>query len=210
TNVGKAHLEGFGSFEGVKKAKSELYAWLAKNKGTLFIQRDNSELVSMAELFVYPEVVSYGFSEKNDIYGEITENNPQLSLHWNFNGEKAVVSTHVTGAYNAENILAAIAIGCSFGLSKAAINRGIENYKPTNNRSQLTETQSNTLICDYYNANASSMNAALLILASIVTDLKKTVVLGDMFELGEDSASEHQKLMQHALSLPAADCIFIG
>lgn len=210
TNVGKAHLEGFGSYEGVKKAKAELYAWLSEHKGTLFLQKDNSELVSMASKFELEETISYGFNPKHDISGELIEDNPFLSLEWAFNKEKAVVESQLTGAYNAENILAAIAIGVYFGLNANEINTGIANYHPENNRSQIIKTKSNTIICDYYNANVSSMEAALKNIDLMETPLRKTLILGDMFELGDESLKEHRLLIEKALLLKDCDCIFVG
>lgn len=210
TNVGRAHLEGFGSYEGVKRTKSELYAWLAANNGTLFLQKDNKELNEMAHNFQFKEIINYGFLTNNDIHGELIANDPFLTLRWAYKGHNSSVKTQLTGAYNAENILAAISIGCYFGLSVEEINQGLSGYKPKNNRSQVLETDNNTLICDYYNANASSMKAALENIQSIKTDLRKVLILGDMFELGEESFSEHGKLVTQALALDHVDCIFIG
>jgi len=210
TNVGKAHLEGFGDFEGVKKAKAELYHWLANHMGTLFLQNDNQDLVQMASAFKFKEIVSYGYSSTNKVYGKLIANNPFLSLEWNFKEWNKTVKTQLTGAYNFENILAAITIGCYFGLTEKEINQGISNYQPKNNRSQVLKTANNTVICDYYNANASSMKAALENIESIKTDLKKVVILGDMFELGTESSKEHKKLIEKALLLSDTECIFIG
>jgi len=210
TNVGKAHLEGFGSYEGVKKAKSELYKWLSAHNGVLFLQKDNPELTEMANAFSFKKVINYGFCPDNDIYGELEANDPFLSLKWMHGNENSVVETRLTGAYNAENLLAAIAIGNYFNLTKEEINHGIENYRPENNRSQVLTTENNTIICDYYNANASSMKAALENMQSIKSALKKTVILGDMFELGTESAYEHKKLVEQALRLENTNCIFIG
>jgi len=210
TNVGKAHLEGFGSYEGVKKAKSELYHWLASHQGVLFLQNDNPELVEMTGNYKYRDIVRYGFDQENDVSGELVENNPFLSLKWSSENRTSVVQTQLTGAYNAENILAAIAFGVYFGLTKEEIDRGISSYLPQNNRSQILKTETNTLICDYYNANASSMVAALENIEAIQTDLKKTIILGDMFELGEESAEEHRKLIDRALLLKDCECVFVG
>jgi len=210
TNVGKAHLEGFGSYEGVKKAKGELYSWLSKHKGTLFLQKDNPELVAMARAFQFEEIISYGFDSKHDISGKLVEDSPFLSLEWAFNKEKAVVESQLTGAYNAENILAAIAIGVYFGLNAEEINTGIANYRPQNNRSQIIQNERNTIICDYYNANVSSMEAAVENIALMESPLKKTLILGDMFELGADSLKEHSLLIEKALLLKNCDCIFVG
>lgn len=210
TNVGKAHLEGFGGYEGVKKAKGELYAWLSENAGTLFLQKDNPELVTMANAFRFKEIISYGFNPQHSISGRLVEDNPLLGLEWTFNHGKTVVTSQLTGSYNAENILAAIAIGVYFGLNGNEINTGIANYHPENNRSQIIQSKKNTIICDYYNANVSSMEAALQNISSIKTPLKKTLILGDMFELGKESLKEHRLLVEKALLLKDCDCIFIG
>jgi UDP-N-acetylmuramoyl-tripeptide--D-alanyl-D-alanine ligase len=210
TNVGKAHLEGFGSYEGVKKTKAELYDWLSDHKGTLFLQKDNPELISMANEFVFEETISYGFDSKHDISGRLVDDYSFLSLEWSFHKEKSFVESQLTGAYNAENILAAIAIGVYFGLNAQKINTGIANYRPENNRSQIIQTKKNTVICDYYNANVSSMEAALQNIDFIDTPLKKTVILGDMFELGDESLKEHSLLIEKALLIKDCDCIFVG
>jgi len=210
TNVGRAHLEGFGSYEGVKKTKAELYNWLANHDGVLFLQSDNPELVKMANNFNFKEVIKYGYHSTNDIFGELLANDPLLRLKWDYKSKSSSAKTQLTGAYNVENILAAISIGCYFGLSEEEINKGLADYKPQNNRSQVLKTENNTIICDFYNANASSMKAALENIQNIQTDLNKTVILGDMFELGDESASEHRKLIEQTRILKDIDCIFIG
>src|SRR5690606_17758860 len=113
---------------------------------------------------------------------KLIENNPFLGLEWTFNNKKTVVISQLTGAYNAENILAAIAIGIYFGLNSEEINTGITDYHPQNNRSQIIQSKKNTIICDYYNANVSSMEAALHNIDSMETPLRKTLIFGDMFE----------------------------
>lgn len=210
TNVGRAHLEGFGSYEGVKKAKGELYTWLAEHHGTLFIQKDNAELKNMTAGLTFKQVLTYGYSRDTFVSGELIENNPFLRLKWTNEKQDSFVSTQLTGAYNTENILAAICVGKSFGLTESEIIRGVEGYNPTNNRSQIRKTNENMLICDYYNANVSSMKAALENLLSIDTDLQKVAILGDMFELGDDAFAEHKSLVDQALSLKGVQSIFIG
>jgi len=210
TNVGRAHLEGFGSYEGVKKAKGELYTWLSEHQGTLFIQQDNQELKGMAETLPFKERIGYGYSDDAAVWGQLIENNPFLKLKWRHQENESLVATKLTGAYNTENILAAICIGSFFGLTAQEINHGVSGYQPQNNRSQVLKTDNNTLICDYYNANVSSMKAALENLQSIQTDLPKVAILGDMFELGKDSSTEHKNLIEQARSLENVDCIFIG
>ncbi len=211
TNVGKAHLEGFGSFEGVIQAKGELYDWLQEQQGFLFLQHDNDHLRAMASRRGITRQSTYGFSPENDIDGGIEQATPLLVLRWH---EKAVpgsstVATHLTGTYNAENILAAICVGRHFGLSAEQINHGIRSYQPRNNRSQLIETQHNTLICDYYNANASSMAAAIDNIR-LMDARKKVVILGDMFELGDDSFLEHGRIVAQVMDSDFTERIFAG
>lgn len=212
TNVGKAHLEGFGSVEGVKIAKGELYDFLSANGGITFINSDNPILMGMqsARKFKSPPVF-YGDALDDLVSAEITENAPFLSLRWtnNTSGESYNLKTHLTGAYNLDNILAAICIGVHFRLSAKEINRGIENYQPTNNRSQVVKTATNTLICDYYNANPSSMAVAIENVGKLTAE-HKALVLGDMFELGEEAAAEHAAIVEKALITPVERRIFIG
>ena len=211
TNVGKAHLEGFGSFEGVQRAKGELYDYLAAHRGTLFLQADNPLLRDMAAQRAIDSVITYGFSNPHYLTGELTGANPLLEVTWSIQGEaeRHTTQTQLTGSYNTENVLAAICIGRYFGLSPEKINRGISGYQPSNNRSQLTDTGKNTVIRDYYNANASSMAAALENLRDLKAD-KKVIILGDMFELGEDSYEEHGKVVAEACLLGASRTLFVG
>ncbi|GGC12495.1 UDP-N-acetylmuramoyl-tripeptide--D-alanyl-D-alanine ligase [Parapedobacter defluvii] len=211
TNVGKAHLEGFGSFDGVKKAKGELYDYLSAHRGTLFLQHDNPLLREMAAARDIEHIITYGYSPDNQLVGELIAASPLLELKWASSGSTAPhrVRTQLTGSYNTENILAAACIGLYFGLSPEKINQGIAGYQPNNNRSQLTKTAHNTVIRDYYNANASSMAAALENLRMLKGD-KKVVILGDMFELGEDSYEEHGKIAAQACSVDASRIILVG
>jgi UDP-N-acetylmuramoyl-tripeptide--D-alanyl-D-alanine ligase len=212
TNVGKAHLEGFGSVEGVKIAKGELYDFLAGSGGTAFINSNNTILMEMygKRKFATPAVF-YGDAIDDLVSGEITENAPLLSLEWtnNTSGETSAVKTQLTGAYNLDNILAAISLGVYFKLSTAQINEGLAGYQPKNNRSQVVRTETNTLICDYYNANPSSMMVAIENIGKITAD-KKVLILGDMFEMGAEAAAEHAAIMQKALETEVDERIFIG
>ncbi len=211
TNVGKAHLEGFGSFEGVMKAKGELYDFLRDHQGQIYVQGDNEYLMQMAADRDLKDVIHYGFSEQNDIQGGLVVADPYLTIFWNAKGEeeRQEVKTHLTGAYNIENMLAAVALGKTFGLSTEQINDGLSNYVPQNNRSQITKTKKNTIIADYYNANASSMAAALSNLDVIQAD-RKVAILGDMFEMGDQSEIEHRKVIEKAKSLKLDRLIFVG
>ena len=212
TNVGKAHLEGFGSFEGVIRTKGELYDFLrsakkhtvslacgqSKECPKVFIHADNEHLLGISHDL---DLVKYGTTASSDlaVFGEITECAPFLSFSWkNQNaGPEATfhnVNTHLIGSYNIYNMLAAATIGLHFGVSEEQVDHALANYIPSNNRSQLTITSSNKLIVDTYNANPTSMNAAL----QNFRDMKvspKMAILGDMRELGEVSAEEHQKVV---------------
>jgi UDP-N-acetylmuramoyl-tripeptide--D-alanyl-D-alanine ligase len=225
TNVGKAHLEGFGSIEGVKIAKGELYDFLAPQPpsngggvfetlggGVAFINSDNSILMEMASQrkFIIPPVF-YGDAIDDLVSGEITENAPLLSLEWtnNSSGESYAVKTQLTGAYNLDNILAAICMGVYFKMPVAEINAGIEGYQPKNNRSQIVQTATNILICDYYNANPSSMMVAIENIGKITAN-RKVLILGDMFEMGAEAAAEHRAIMEKALATEVDERLFIG
>lgn len=211
TNVGKAHLEGFGSFEGVKKAKGELYDYLQAHQGVLFLQSDNEQLTEMASQRHFDNIVRYGFNEQNDVIGRLMMANPYLSIAWKEKGksEHYEVSTNLTGSYNTENFLAAIAVGLQFTVSPVQINEGISGYTPQNNRSQITKTKYNTVVADFYNANASSMAAALDNMA-VLTAENKVIILGDMFELGSESFEEHKNVVLKAKSLSLTGLIFVG
>jgi UDP-N-acetylmuramoyl-tripeptide--D-alanyl-D-alanine ligase len=222
TNIGKAHLEGFGGIEGVKKGKGELYDFLAfphpevgvfKGWGVPFINSDDAVLMKMAGEREYSRTIHYGSDNNsiNLISGEIIENDPLLTLQWTNNktGESHRVKTQLTGAYNLHNILAAISIGTFFNLTAQEINAGIEGYQPKNNRSQIVQTATNMLICDYYNANPSSMAVAIENIGKIEAK-RKALILGDMFELGEESLAEHATVFQKAMDTPVDERVFIG
>lgn len=211
TNVGKAHLEGFGSFEGVKKTKGELYDYLQDHNGTLFLQGDNAHLVEMASQRKIDKIIRYGFSEFNDLIGRLIIANPYLSISWKEKGssEEFEVSTNLTGSYNTENFLAAIAVGLHFGMTAEEINQGVSSYVPQNNRSQITKTARNTVVADFYNANASSMSAALDNMDVLTAD-NKVVILGDMFEMGNEAYAEHKTIIEKASQLGFKRLIFVG
>lgn len=209
TNVGMAHLEGFGGFEGVKKGKAEIYAYLKNHNGTAFINRDNAHLVEMSEKHNLDNKVYYGLDASNYVSGYLKEHNTFLEIEWAHDNHTYHASTHLTGKYNFENVLAAICIGTYFKLTPQEINQGLENYNPVNNRSQVTKTERNTVICDYYNANPSSMTAALANIKTLDAS-KKLIILGDMFELGPESAIQHKNIIETALQSNAEQVIFIG
>ena len=199
TNVGKAHLEGFGSLENIIKTKGELYDFLAKTSGTLFINSGNATLVEMANQRRGMKHITYRVQEKNPgdnvvIGSAIPSTTPFLQLQWKTNQETYPMLTQLIGKYNLENLLAAITIGITFQIPGEKIVQAIESYMPQNNRSQFKLTDKNRLIIDTYNANPTSMMAALENFSEWDTS-PKAVLLGDMKELGENSRAEHQKII---------------
>lgn len=209
TNIGHAHLEGFGGFEGVKTGKSELYKWLANAKGYTFIYKDNAILMELVQSTGLNEVVFYGTDLMNPISGNLEKSDPYLQITWNKAGKQYHTRTNLTGTYNFENILGAICIGDFFGVSPLEINQGLMNYQPNNNRSQLTITTYNQVICDFYNANPSSMEAALKNLKALSAE-KKVAIIADMFEMGEASAEQHRKIAELANRMNLDQVILIG
>ena len=202
TNVGKAHLEGFGSFEGVMRTKGELYDYVFRHGKKIFIDKNNNflrEMAFSAGFSTSERIIEYGLNIPNKepaaISGEILENSVFLKMNCHTPEGTFIVETRLIGAYNAENILAAIAVGSFFGVENNAIQRGIENYIPQNNRSQLTITQKNKLIVDAYNANPSSMSAAIKNFARMEGE-PKTLIIGDMLELGKQSEEEHRNIIR--------------
>lgn len=194
TNVGKAHLQGFGSFEGVIRTKGELYDFLrAKGGATIFIQNENPYLNGIAEGLT---CVRYGQTAGLYVSGELISCSPFLSFRWTAEGVSHEVNTHLIGSYNLDNMLAAAVIGRYFGVSDDDISSALVSYLPHNNRSQLKETADNKLIVDAYNANPTSMMAALKNFRQVEAP-HKMVILGDMKELGEASREEHQKVVDY-------------
>lgn len=209
TNVGMAHLDGFGGFEGVKKGKAELYAYLKETNGYTFINRDNSYLQEMCANAGLSKLIYYGTENGNTIKGKLKSSDPFIEVEWTNHDISSTVKTNLTGSYNFENILAAICIGDFFDMKADEINNGLANYQPKNNRSQLTKTENNTVICDFYNANPSSMSAALTNISTLSAE-NKTVILGDMFELGEESALQHEIIAKQAVSIGLQEIFLIG
>jgi len=209
TNVGMAHLDGFGGFDGVKKGKAELYAYLKQTQGYTFINRNNPYLLEMSISAGLNKLIYYGTENGNSIKGTLKSSDPFIEVEWTNHDISSVVKTNLTGSYNFENILAAICIGDFFDMNPAEINNGLSNYQPKNNRSQLTRTENNTVICDFYNANPSSMAAALNNISALTAD-QKTAILGDMFELGPESPLQHQLIVKQATGSSLDQIIFIG
>ncbi len=198
TNIGKAHIEGFGSFENIIKGKTELYRNLKNSGGIIFINANNPYLINHVNINI---CITYGKDEQFQYTGEIKELNPFLTLNYKTNmghptaDENRTIKTNIMGAYNFENVMAAIAIGHHFGVGVEKIKKGIENYLPSNNRSELKITSRNKIIKDAYNANPTSMIAALENIVSLESDSPKALILGDMLELGDTSLDEHQKIV---------------
>lgn len=198
TNVGKAHLQGFLSFEGVLETKSELYSSLLKNEGKIVINGDDEILKNKVNSFNL-EKIFYGISELNQIKGELIRLNPFVELIWKKDEYcSPPIQTNLVGKYNFFNFLAAITFGTIFKVENEKINKAIADYIPTNNRSQIQKTEQNTLIIDCYNANPSSMHVALESFYEIENP-KKLAILGDMFELGEESDLEHKKIIDYCI-----------
>ncbi|HCX99463.1 MAG TPA: UDP-N-acetylmuramoyl-tripeptide--D-alanyl-D-alanine ligase [Bacteroidales bacterium] len=199
TNIGKAHLEGFGSIEGVGKAKSELYRFLASNNGVVFINEKNQILNTLLHQYNFNGIVKYN---NQTINAQTTPNQGNfLELEVANDNKKLGLSTQMVGEYNIENIVAAISVGQYFGISIESCLLAIENYTPQNSRSQIIETEHNTIVLDAYNANPSSMEVALLNFHSIKHKNAKTVVLGEMLELGNYARAEHEQAYQLAKGL---------
>jgi len=193
TNVGKAHLEGFGGIEGVRKGKGELYDYLAQNGRTVFINSRDTTLTAMYRERLKSIRSETTFAEAIFYPGDPVELLQESPVVIYRDTEGHEVTTHLPGRHNFENMLAALAIGQYFGVSVADANRAIADYNPTNNRSQIIHKGSNTILLDAYNANPSSMAAAIRQFAAMPAQ-RKVVILGDMYELGEESPAEHAAL----------------
>ncbi len=206
TNVGKAHLLGFGSFDGVKKAKGALYDYVAAHDGEVFVNADDADLVSMAESRSGMVLIPYGIENDETEILPVTPDEPFLRLGF---PDGRILKTALVGSYNAANVLAALCIGRHFGVDEDAAFAAISSYTPSNSRSQMVRTANNTLIVDAYNANPSSMRAALDNFSRIEAP-DKTALLGDMRELGENSVNEHIDILRLALSLGLSDLCLVG
>ena len=221
TNVGRAHLQGFGSFKNVVKTKGELYDFLGRRGESLvFINADNERLLDILPDTVW--VAPYSSDSENAgvcTCGEVLSCAPFLKFRWresdsnledkNEEPQWYEVQTQLIGSYNIDNMMAAIAVGLNFGVEPADINRALEGYKPSNNRSQLTVTAHNRLIVDAYNANPSSMRAALENF-SLMEGAPKMAILGMMGELGKSSLKEHQKIVDLLATLNLNEVWLVG
>ena len=188
TNIGRAHLEGFGGFEGVIRTKNEMYQYIGAHNGLLFVNHDNELLMKLSKDI---HRVTYGSADEADVSGHIISANPYLSVEWN--GKH--IDTQLVGDYNFENVMAAICIGTYFKVEANDIAEALSSYCPTNNRSQVIETGRNRVVMDAYNANPTSMAHALKNFRNICKD-DNLLILGDMRELGSESEQEHKTILK--------------
>ncbi len=208
TNIGKAHLEGFGGIDGVIKGKTELYRHLMENDGVIFCRRNNELLTK--NLNHYQKVIFYSTQPDVCIYGEISAPASVVKFNWFENHNRIdEITTHLTGDYNLENLVAAVCIGRYFNVTPEKIKSAIEGYIPENQRSQIEISGSNTIIIDAYNANPSSMEAALKNLSENY-DGNKVIILGEMLELGQDANAEHQHIVDLLSSMEKDLLILVG
>jgi len=204
TNIGRAHLEGFKSLEGVINTKTELYRFIESSKGELFVNAQDETLTSRVPAGI--KTTSYN---GNELSGQLITLNPSVVMKWMKTGyESPELTTHLVGEYNYINFLAAISIGNYFGVSEEQINEAITEYVPSNNRSQVTKTENNTVIVDCYNANPTSMASALKSFAAI-PEHAKIFILGDMREMGDDAEFVHNEVLQQTIDLRLSG-FFIG
>jgi UDP-N-acetylmuramoyl-tripeptide--D-alanyl-D-alanine ligase len=206
TNMGKAHLEGFGSFEGVIKTKSEMYDYLRHKGGKCFINNDNPLLIKQAGTL---EQISYGKSPGCYLTGELASTEYHLVIKALFPKGWLYLKSKLIGDYNFENLLAAACVGKYFEVDPLLIQKALEEYTPSNNRSQLIKSGRNTIIMDAYNANPTSMMMALSNFVGINNE-NKCLVLGDMLELGEVSDAEHQKIVDYIEANTFSEVLLVG
>lgn len=202
TNIGKAHIECFGSFEGVVKTKNELYDYLRNTNGKVFLNNDNHLLKELAQNLTN---VKYGKNDNADYHASILSSNPYLSISWNNN----TINTKLVGEYNFENVMAAITVGCYFNVDQKLIIKALESYHPTNNRSQFIKTEKNEVVMDAYNANPVSMSNSVKNFRNISDD-NHLLILGDMKELGNESLNEHQEIINLIKELKFNNVILVG
>ena len=206
TNIGKAHLEGFGGYQGVIKAKTELYGYLKNTHGKVFVNADDELL---AEKSNGMNCIYYGNDSWTSAAGKITERFPFLAVEILVHNEKLSIQSKMVGSYNLANMVAAACIGDHFGISAEKIGIALSAYQPKNNRSQWLETASNKIVMDAYNANPSSMLLAIENFAEAPFD-NKMLILGDMRELGNESRQEHRNILQKVSELGFGEVILVG
>ncbi len=205
TNCGKAHLEGFGGIEGIRKGKGELYDYMHHHHGKVFVNGDDITLLNMLQERTIKGYISYGNNESNTCNSKILADNPFLKIQF----ENMEINSHLFGSYNYSNIMCAIAVGKYFDIENQRIKQALENYNPTNARSQVIEKNGYQLILDAYNANPTSMQHALESFAKS-SDKRKIVILGDMFELGQDAPKEHQFIADLCEQLQLDTIVLVG
>ncbi|WP_461532213.1 UDP-N-acetylmuramoyl-tripeptide--D-alanyl-D-alanine ligase [Sinomicrobium sp.] len=203
TNFGKAHLEGFGSAEGVIRGKSELYQYLIKQEKLVFYNADDD--IQLEKLKNYSHTFGYSATENTEVTITFNKASPFVSLQY----KNKEISSALIGRYNFNNIAAAITIGTYFGVSDNDIEKAIASYIPSDNRSQIVEKNEKKIILDAYNANPSSMQLAIENFTTLPYP-DKTMILGDMFELGEESAVEHQYIADRLVGLSGYEVFLVG
>jgi UDP-N-acetylmuramoyl-tripeptide--D-alanyl-D-alanine ligase len=206
TNAGKAHLEGFGGEEGVRKGKGELFEYLRANNGSIFAFDDYDYLHEMTANI--PKVSWYG-TQKGAVRGHVLQSEPFLQIEMTFGVEFTTLQTQLVGSYNLPNVLCAIAVGKYFDVPEFKITAALSHYIPSNSRSQLMTAGSNKIILDAYNANPSSMKAAIENFAKIDAPAK-VLLLGAMMELGAESVAEHQHLVSLIGQHPWQQVVLVG
>ena len=207
TNIGRAHLGGFGGFEGVVKAKTELYNHLKAFRGNAFVNTDNPLLITHAEGL---NQITYGASAGATFNGRILNEGPKLAFAFTHMEQEYPVRTQLIGHYNFDNVMAAVAVGLTFGIKPENVVKAIESYTPSNHRSQWITTKTNQVVMDAYNANPSSMEAALDVFAAIATDRPRVLILGGMRELGDESDQEHHRILEKVLAMLPDRVLLVG
>ena len=207
TNVGKAHLEGFGSFEGVVQTKTEMYRFVEERAGMLFVNADNEILVEKSEGI---KRMLYGKSEQSNAKGAYRSANPYMKFYFENGDVVYSVDTNLMGGYNFDNAMAAVCVGSYFNVDLFDIKMALEEYEPTNKRSQMKKTDRNVLLLDCYNANPSSMKVAIENFGNMNVEGNKVVVLGEMKELGVDSELEHKQVLEQLRNYTFANKVFVG
>jgi len=208
TNIGKAHLEGFGGVEGIKQGKSELYRFLQETKGTVFINQNEEHLWDL--LPPQTEFIAYATGDNIDFNLQQESADPFLNVILKNEDEKYHIETNLIGAYNFNNILTAVTVANYFDVKNESIKATLETYTPTNNRSQFLQKNKNHYILDAYNANPTSMSIALKNFAELDTHLPKIAILGDMLELGAESTTEHQSIVDLAAKSGLGQTLLVG
>jgi UDP-N-acetylmuramoyl-tripeptide--D-alanyl-D-alanine ligase len=206
TNIGRAHLDGFGGFEGVIKAKSELYHFIKENGGHIFRNNSDDLLLKLGKEI---KTITYGSSPGAGLHGEITEKSPFLSVKIWFNSGPRLIQTRLVGEYNFANVMAAATIGQYFGVDSEMIAEALECYSPSNNRSQWLQSTHNQIIMDAYNANPTSMESSILSFSDF-PGTEKIAILGDMRELGHESLKEHRYILDLALTQNFQSVFLVG